>query len=127
MVVGGADIFVGDGLLFSDDFRDISVVGAFRSFLVPSAGRLGMLLSGDEEDVTGVCGKVFRRIGIKALRTSSAGESLPLSLGLLGGVLEGLFGRTVVFIGGVVGRTVADFGGITPKSAVGYFTCSAYE
>lgn len=77
--------------------------GALRSFLVPS-GFFGNVLSGDDDDgVRGVTdGRVLSLIGTKALRTSSAADSLPLSLGLLGGVLDGLFGSiSVVVFGGI--------------------------
>lgn len=91
---------MGVGLLLFDLWL-ISAVGALSSFLVPS-GFLGSVLSGEEDEgvIEDTGGRVLRRIGTKALRTSSGDDSLPLSLGLLGGVLEGLFGTIIVAFGG---------------------------
>ena len=61
---------------------------------------------------------MFSRIGTNALRTSSAADSLPHSLGLLGGVLDGLFGIAA----GVVVAAVAFAGSVV--YSVGYFTGS---
>jgi hypothetical protein len=83
-------------------------VGAFSSFRVPSSGFLVFGRSGDEEEGTIEADRLvlvpLKRIGTKALRTSSGAESLPLSLGLLGGVREGLLARSsaVEGVGGVV-------------------------
>lgn len=112
---------VGDGLLFGDNDREIRAVGALSSFFVPSMAFFdGILSEGDEDAVTTdvAGGKVFNLIGTNALRISSAADSLPDSLGLFGGVLDGLFGMvadTVVLL--VV------FGGSVAYS-VGYFTWS---
>lgn len=83
--------FVGDGLLCEGGILwEMSAVGAFNSFLVPSVGFFGFLSGDDDdEDVLGGGGKVFCPRGMKALRTSSAADSLPDSLGL-GGDLDGL-------------------------------------
>lgn len=110
------DNFVGDGLLLFDD--DIYVVGAFNSHLLPSIGFFGVdnccLLGGDDDDGVeiGVCDNVFNLIGTKALRISSAADSLLLSLGVLGGVRDGLFGNAGVLFVGI------------PEYSLGYFTCS---
>ena len=112
---------VGDGLLFGDNDREIRAVGALSSFFVLSMTFFdGILSEGDEDAVTTdvAGGKVFNLIGTNALRISSAADSLPDSLGLFGGVLDGLFGMvadTAVLL--VV------FGGSVAYS-VGYFTWS---
>lgn len=103
-------------------FWEIRVFGAFSSFLTPSIGLLGTVVSGDEAvalitDVVG--GNVFNLMGTNALRISSAADSLPDSLGLLGGVLDGLLGMADCAI--VV--VVVVFGGSDAYS-VGYFTWS---
>lgn len=109
-------IFVGDGLLLLCFvvLWEIRAFGALSSHRVPSIGLLLLLLlllqfilSGDADEA-GII--VLGLIGAKALRTTSSGDdSLPLSLGLRGGVLDGLFGRRrlagadgVVVVGGVV-------------------------
>lgn len=65
-----------------------------------------------------VGGSVFNLMGTNALRISSAADSLPHSLGLLGGVFDGLLGMAA----GVVVTMVA-FGGSVVYS-VGYLMCS---
>lgn len=85
----GGESFVGDGLLCEgDNLWEMSAVGAFNSFFMPSIGLLAFL-SGDDDDEDVLGGKVLCRRGTKALRTSSVVDSLPDSLGL-GGVLDGL-------------------------------------
>lgn len=104
--MAGVDVanFVGDGLLL-----DISDLGAFNSHLIPSAGFFdGTGRPGDDDDgaTTATGGSVLSLIGTKALRTSSAADSLPLSLGLIGGVLDGLFGNAGVLFVGIPGYSV---------------------
>lgn len=124
----------GDGVLWGDVFselRDLGdvfsemrVLGAFSSFLTPSVGFLLGRVSGDEavapitDDDDDVGGSVFNLIGTNALRISSAADSLPESLGLLGGVLDGLVG-----MGGCELVVVVVFGGRAAYS-VGYFAWS---
>lgn len=85
----GVDSFVGsDGLLFGvGTLWQMSIVGAFSSFLVPSVGFLGFLSGDDDDDRFG--GSTLNRSGTNALRPSSTIGSLPDSLRLVG-VLEGL-------------------------------------
>ena len=124
MTTGGDVIFVGDGLLFGVVtvvviLCDMRVVGAFNSDLTPSVVRLDIVLPGEDDDgVTALpCGgNVFSLIGTKALRTSSGEESLPLSLGLRGGVRDGLFGIAGPLMLGVP----VLFG--NPGYSEGYFT-----
>lgn len=103
-----------------ESFCAIRAVGALSSFLAPSAG-LRSVFSGDDEDAVitdDAGGRVFSRMGTNALRTSSAADSLPHSLGLLGGVLDGLFGMAA----GVVVAVVVFAGSVV--YSVGYFTGS---
>lgn len=90
---GFVDGFVGDGLLSDcDNLWEMSVVGAFSSFLTPSAGFFALLSCGgdDDDDVADVLGgRGLIRRGTKALRTSSTGESL-LDVLPLDGDLDGL-------------------------------------
>lgn len=114
MVGNGEEILVGDGLLLGD-------TGIFNLFLVPSVGFFGTILSGDEEDAVItelVGGRVFNLMGTNALRTSSPFDSLPNSLGLFGGVLDGLLGM----VAGVL-LVVLVFAGRVAYS-VGYMTGS---
>lgn len=111
---------VGDGLLLGDRVREMRAVGAFSSFLAPSATFFEPTsLSGDDEEAVmaeDVGSIVFNLMGTNALRISSAADSLPDSLGLLGGVLDGLFGM----VAGVVVLLLV-LGGSVAYSA-GYFT-----
>lgn len=115
MVTAGEEILVGDGLLFGDNDREIRAVGALSSFFIPWMAFLdGILSEGDDAAMTMdvVGGKVFNLIGTNALRISSAADSLPDSLGLFGGVLDGLFGMVadtavlLVVFGGSVAYSV---------------------
>lgn len=96
--MGGGDLL--------DAFCETIVLGALRSFLTPSAGLLVTVVVSGEDEVAGkpdeAIGMAFSLMGTNALRISSAVDSLPDSLGLLGGVLEGLVGTTGCVVGMVV-------------------------
>lgn len=118
------EIFVpGDGVvLFGVSGREMRAVGAFSSFLVLSIAFFGRIRSGDEEEAVmadDIGGRVFNLIGTNALRISSGADSLPDSLGLFGGVLDGLLG----LVAGVVVLLLLVFGGNVAYS-VGYFAWS---
>lgn len=107
-----------------DREREMRAVGALSSFLEPSTTPfLVGSRSGDEAeeavttDVVG--GRVFNLMGTKALRTSSAADSLPDSLGLFGGVLDGLVGIVACAL-----ELLLDFGGSVVAYSAGYFTWS---
>lgn len=97
------------------------MVGAFNSFLPLSSVFFGVILSGDEQDAAMTVdagGRVFNLMGTNALRISSAADSLPDSLGLFGGVLDGLFGMVADVV-----VVLVVFGGRVAYSA-GYLTWS---
>lgn len=122
---------VGEGLLLGERDREMRAVGALSSFLEPSTMALLVVvvvtssLSGDEEEagvMTAVVvgGSVFNLMGTKALRISSGADSLPDSLGLLGGVLDGLVGIVACAL-----ELLLDFGGsVVAAYSAGYLTWS---
>lgn len=114
---------MGEGLLLGDREREMRAVGALSSFLEPSTtpflvgSRSGEAEEAVTTDVVG--GRVFNLMGTKALRTSSAADSLPDSLGLFGGVLDGLVGIVACAL-----ELLLDFGGSVVAYSAGYFTWS---